>query len=186
MADTKQAEGLSSCMLNRREFLLYGGTAAVAVSTISLSLLSGSARARVVSYPRQWVASLSQLTDHQLLNFSYPNEQAQNFLVKMGGARAGGGLGPERDVVAFSYICTHQGGSLEGAYKAVGEHRVMGQCPLHLSTYDLTRHGIIISGQAYQSLPQVMLELKGDDLFATGVMGLLHGYHDNLQPQGGR
>ncbi|MCF6355266.1 MAG: arsenate reductase (azurin) small subunit [Candidatus Polarisedimenticolaceae bacterium] len=184
MADSAQKEDQGRCTLNRREFLLYGGTAAVAVSTISLSLFSGSARARVVGYPRQWIARLSQLTDHQLLNFRYPNEQAQSFLVKMGGVQAGGGLGLEHDVVAFSYICTHQGGSLKGGYKAVGEHRVMGQCPLHLSTYDLTRHGIIVSGQAYQSLPQVVLELEGDDIYASGVMGLLHGYHDNLPSRG--
>ncbi len=184
MTDPRQKTGPERGMLNRREFLVYGGTAAVAVSTIPLGLFSGDVRARVVSYPRQWIARLSQLSDHQLLDFRYPDGEALNFLVKMGGARAGGGLGPERDVVAFSYRCTHQGGSLEAGYKAVGEHRIMGQCPLHLSTYDLTRHGIIISGQAYQSLPQVTLALEGDDIYATGVMGLLHGYHDN-RPSGG-
>ena len=53
-------------------------------------------------------------------------------LVKMGGAKAGGGVGPKRDVVAFSYLCTHQGGFMMGKYQAVGPHRVLGQCPLHL------------------------------------------------------
>ncbi|MBT6910082.1 MAG: arsenate reductase (azurin) small subunit, partial [Rhodospirillaceae bacterium] len=53
--------------------------------------------------------------------------------------------------------------------------------PLHLSTYDLTRHGILISGQAYQSLPQVLLELDGDDIYAVGVFGLIFGRYDNLQ-----
>jgi len=62
----------------------------------------------------------------------------------------------------------------------VDEHRIMGSCPLHLSTYDVTRHGIIISGQAYESLPQVLLELDGDDIYAVGMMGLIYGRNQNL------
>ena len=92
--------------------------------------------------------------------------------------RAGGGIGPSRDVVAFNYHCTHQGGDLTGTYKA--DTKSLGACPLHLSTYDLTRHGILISGQAYQSLPQVMLEVEGDNIYAVGVLGLLFGRNDNL------
>ena len=98
----------------------------------------------------------------------------------MDGAKAGGGIGPQRDVVGFSYLCTHQGGFMNGKYQAVGEHRVVGQCPLHLSTYDLIRHGIIVSGQAYQTMPQVLLELEGDDIYAVGMMGLLFGRNKNL------
>lgn len=172
------------CMLNRREFLMYSGTAAVAASTISISLTPGqaSAKARVVTYPRMLIGKLSQLKENQPVDFRYPDEgpNSQCFVVKMDGAKAGGGIGPQRDVVGFSYLCTHQGGFLNGKYQAVGDHRVLGQCPLHLSTYDLTRHGIIISGQAYQSIPQVLLELDGDDIYAVGMMGLLFGRSENL------
>ena len=172
------------CMLNRRQFLMYSGTAAVAASTISISLFPGEAqaKARVVTYPRKKVAQLSQLKDNQPLDFNYPDDgsNSQCFVVNMGGAKAGGGVGPRRDVVAFSYLCTHQGGPMNGKYQAIGEHRVLGQCPLHLSTYDLTRHGIIVSGQAYQSIPQVLLEVDGDDVYAVGIMGLLFGRNQNL------
>ena len=99
-------------------------------------------------------------------------------IVRMG-VEAGGGLGPNRDVVAFNYACTHQGGDLNGTYKA--NTKSLGACPLHLSTYDLTRYGILISGQAYQSLPQVLLELEGDKVFAVGIFGLVYGRFDNLQ-----
>jgi len=44
----------------------------------------------------------------------------------------------------------------------------------------VTRHGIIISGQAYESLPQVLLELDGDDIYAVGMMGLIYGRNQNL------
>lgn len=172
------------CMMNRREFLMYSGTTAVAVSTISINLFPGEAQAqaRVVGYPRKLIAKLSDLKENKPLDFNYPDDgrNSQCFVVKMDGAKAGGGLGKQRDIVAFSYLCTHQGGPMNGKYQAVGEHRVLGQCPLHLSTYDLTRHGIIVSGQAYQSIPQVLLELDGDDIYAVGVMGLLYGRNSNL------
>ncbi len=99
-------------------------------------------------------------------------------LVKLG-TPAGGGIGPDQDVVAFNAVCVHQGGPLSGSYK--GQTKTLGACPLHLSTYDLTRHGILVSGQAYENLPQVLLELDGDDIYAVGVMGLIYGRHDNIQ-----
>lgn len=188
MSDTSKKDETAAdhgrCMLNRRQFLMYSGTAAVAASTISISLFPGEAqaKARVVAYPRKKVAQMSQLQDNQPLDFNYPDDSAnsQCFVVKMGGAKAGGGVGSQRDVVAYSYLCTHQGGPMNGKYQVVGEHRVLGQCPLHLSTYDLTRHGIIVSGQAYQSIPQVLLEVDGDDVYAVGIMGLLFGRNQNL------
>jgi arsenite oxidase small subunit len=172
------------CMMTRRQFLMVSGTTAVAASTISITLHPGEAQAqaRVLSYERQFITKLSALKENTPLDFKYPDEglNAECFVVKMDGAKAGGGIGEQRDVVAFSYLCTHQGGPMNGKYQAVGEHRVLGQCPLHLSTYDLTRHGIIVSGQAYQSIPQVLLELDGDDVYAVGIMGLLYGRHSNL------
>ncbi len=188
MSDLKKKDETAAehgrCMLNRRQFLMYSGSAAVAASTISINLFPGEARAkaRVVTYPRKQVAKLSQLKDNQPVDFNYPDDgpNSQSFVVKMGGAKAGGGVGSQRDVVGFSYLCTHQGGPMNGKYQAVGAHRVLGQCPLHLSTYDLTRHGIIVSGQAYQSIPQVLLEVDGDDVYAVGVMGLLFGRNENL------
>ncbi|MCK4862241.1 MAG: arsenate reductase (azurin) small subunit, partial [Rhodobacteraceae bacterium] len=67
---------------------------------------------------------------------------------------------------------------LSGSYKA--DTKSLGACALHLSTYDLTRHGILISGQAYQSLPQVLLELDGDEIYAVGIFGLIYGRKENL------
>jgi arsenite oxidase small subunit len=188
MTDLKKKDETAAehgkCMLNRRQFLMYSGTTAAAASTISINLFPGQAqaKARVVGYPRKLVGKLSQLQDNQPVDFNYPDDgpNSQCFIVKMAGAKAGGGIGPQRDVVGFSYLCTHQGGFMNGKYQAVGEHRVLGQCPLHLSTYDLTRHGIIISGQAYQSIPQVLLELDGDNIYAVGMMGLIFGRNDNL------
>jgi len=182
-AHSRAAHG--KCMLTRRQFLLYSGGTAMAASTVSLGLFPGSAKAttaRVVGYPRKLIAKLSELKDNVPVDFNYPDELGNSsaMIVKMGGIPAGGGIGSRRDVVAYNYLCTHQGGPLQGSYVAEGPHRILGQCPLHLSTYDLTRHGIVISGQAYESLPQVLLELDGDNIYAVGMMGLIFGRHKNL------
>jgi len=181
------AVGHGACMVNRRQFLLYSGAGAAAASTVTITLFPGSAyadsqKARVVGYPRKRIASLSELVDHRPVDFSYPDElvNAQCLLVKMGGVQAGGGVGPQGDVVAYSYLCTHQGGPMQGTYQATGDQRTLGPCPFHLSLYDLRRHGIIVSGQAYESLPQVLLEVDGDDVYAVGMMGLIFGRDRNL------
>jgi len=173
------------CMISRRQFLFYGG-AITAASVVPITLFPGSAHAvqqtaRVVGYPRKFIANLSDLQDNKPLDFQYPDELRNSscMLVKMG-VNGGGGIGPQQDVVAFSLLCTHQGGPMAGTYKADGEHRVLGQCPLHMSLYDVRRHGIIVSGQAYESLPQVLLELEGDKIFAVGILGLLFGRDQNL------
>lgn len=175
-------EEKGKCLLSRRQFLLYSGGAAAA-TTVPISLFSGAvqASARVVGYPRKHIANLSDLKVNQPVSFKYPDDgaNANSQIVKMG-VPGGGGVGPDRDVVAFNMFCTHQGGMLSGSYQANGEHRSVGQCPFHLSTYDLRRHGIIISGQAYESLPQVVLELEGDKIYAVGMLGLIFGRDANL------
>jgi arsenite oxidase small subunit len=51
---------------------------------------------------------------------------------------------------------------------------------MHLSTFDLTRHGLVVAGHGTQSLPQVVLEADDDVLYATGMMGLIYGFSSNL------
>ncbi len=171
-----------SCVMSRRSFLI---TSSAATATVWVTVNAGTAEAQkmpaaVATYPRKKIGQLSALKADTPLEFSYPDEgdYSTNMLVKLG-VEAGGGIGPDRDVVAFNYTCTHQGGDMAGTYQA--DTKSLGQCPLHLSTYDLTRHGILISGQAYQSLPQILLELDGDDIYAVGIFGLIFGRHDNLQ-----
>jgi arsenite oxidase small subunit len=170
------------CLMSRRHFLLTSGatTATVMVVINAGTPFAQQVPAVVASYPRKLVAKLSALKPDKPVDFQYPDTGAYSeaMVVKLG-VSAGGGIGPDSDVVAFNYACTHQGGSLEGTYK--GDTKSLGACPLHLSTYDLTRHGILISGQAYQSLPQVLLELDGDNIYAVGVFGLIFGRFDNLQ-----
>jgi arsenite oxidase small subunit len=166
-----------ACM-SRRSLLLSGGSV-VALGAIGLpgAAVAQNLRGLRASYPRQKVASLKALKVGEPVAFSYPYPDVRNIVVKVG-VPAGGGIGPERDIVAFNQQCPHMGGPLDGTYKA--QHQVLGPCPLHLSTFDLTRHGMVVSGHSTESLPQIVLEVQGDDVYAVAVQGLIYGYSANV------
>jgi len=173
--EPERLESEHLCM-TRRNFLLVGAGAIV------LSTMPGIATAvKLVTrdYPRQKIASLEDLKKDQPIEFLYPpNIPSSPFFIVKLGEEAGGGAGPDNDIVAFSNLCSHMGGPLNGTYKA--GHKAVGPCPLHLTTFDLIRHGMVISGHATESLPQARLEISGGHVYATGVMGLIYGQHDNL------
>ena len=178
---TSRDDSGSRPCFSRRAFLLGSGTAVTVTlldGPLHLALGQGAALQKA-TYPRRLIGRLSQLKADQPDSFQYPWKDANssNMLVKLGTA-AGGSVGPQRDVVAFSTLCAHMGGPLAGQYR--GQHKVAGPCPFHLTTFDLTRHGMVVSGQATESLPQIVLETKGDEIWAVGVMGLIYGYHSNL------
>lgn len=165
--------------LSRREFLLAGGTAIAIIALGDPAWAQGKGLAlQRATYPRKLVGRVSQLKVDQPVPFAYPwnDAHSQNLLIKLG-VPAGGGAGPQGDIVAFNTLCTHMGGPLGGTYKA--SYKILGPCPFHLTTFDLTKHGMVVAGQATESLPQIVLEVKGDEIFAVGVMGLIYGYADN-------
>ena len=174
-------EGGRACM-SRRRFLLSGGAALALVSLGGIPGFAEAAQLLKATYPREKIGSLSALQNGEPINFNYPYADVRNILVKLG-VEAGGGIGPQKDIVAFNQQCTHMGGPLDGTYKP--EHQVLGPCPLHLTTFDLTRHGMVASGHATESLPQIMLEVQGDDIYAVGVMGLVYGYSAMTAPRRG-
>lgn len=178
---TPEVKEERSCF-SRRAFLLGSGTAAGIVMVGGIPDLVDAAL-QTADYPRQKIGKLSELKTDAPKFIQYPWEDVNSMatLVKLG-VPAGGGAGPGRDIVAFSNLCSHMGGPLQGTYKK--EHKILGPCPFHLTTFDLTKHGMVVSGQATESLPQIRLEVQGDDIYATGVMGLIYGYHDNRTPRG--
>ncbi|MFQ5567501.1 MAG: twin-arginine translocation signal domain-containing protein, partial [Paracoccaceae bacterium] len=112
--------GIERACVSRRSFLKGGSMVG---GTILLSGVPGMGdkvlAAQVARYPRKLIGKLSALTADQPVKFEYPDEgrNAVSLLVKLG-ERAGGGLGPDRDVVAFNALCTHMGGPMGGTYKA--------------------------------------------------------------------
>jgi arsenite oxidase small subunit len=171
------------CM-TRRAFLLRGGlgmsVTLVTLQGFPVNIFGSQQKGMVIkaSWERRKIGRLSELKTGEPLTFTYPTETVSNILVKLG-SPAGKGVGPSQDVVAFNQQCTHMGGSLHGSYKK--NFQVLGPCPLHLTTFDLTRHGMVVSGHATESLPQIDLESDGDDIYAIGVMGLVYGFSDMRQ-----
>jgi arsenite oxidase small subunit len=139
----------------------------------------GTARARVARYPRRKVAALSALQTGQPIAFRYPwdHPNCDSVLVKLG-RQAAGGVGGNQDIVAFNGLCPHMGWELP-AELFHADPGIAGPCPGHWTTFDLTRHGMVVSGHATQGLPQILLEVEGGDVFATGVLGLMFGFSDN-------
>ena len=172
-----EQQGLLDHCVSRRQFLFIG---AATIGTVTLaSVLPGQLfTAQVAAYEGMKIGSIRDLRVGEPLEFRYPwdHPNASNYLIKLG-VPAGGGIGPDQDIVAFNTLCTHMGISLKNTYK--GEFQAMGPCPAHLSTYDLTRHGMVISGHATQGLPQITLEQQGNDIYATGVLALIYGFSNN-------
>lgn len=131
----------------------------------------------VTSHPRVRVASLSALGVGDVVDFEYPTAGAQASLFKLG-RRADGGIGPDDDVVAFSTACTHMGCPLRGLF--IEEHAIIGPCPCHFTTFDPAHRGMVVLGQATENLPQILLDLEGDDVLAVGTLGILYGFRNNL------
>lgn len=179
----------SSTTLSRRGLLKYGGIAAVSavLGSTLVSYYYGRPQSeqgeippvRIIEFPRLRVASLNDLEVGKPLDFRFPlaDFNSSSFIVKLD-APAIGGIGPERDVVSFNYMCTHMGCALIGMYNH--DHHMLGPCPCHFTRFDLTKNGMVIIGQATENLPQVTLELDGEDVYATGVMRLIYGYRSNL------
>jgi arsenite oxidase small subunit len=176
MTATTQTRGAPgrACM-NRREMLILGGAAVTVLATLG----DGAQAQQLVtsSYARKVVGKLSALKEGEAVSFTYPTDDIENVLVMLT-EEAGGGVGDGGRIVAFNTICPHLGGYMgPDAFKP--RHSVLGPCPLHLSTFDLTKHGMIVSGHSASSLPQIVLATDGDDIVATGVMGLFYGYARN-------
>jgi arsenite oxidase small subunit len=153
---------------SRRDFLLNGGKL---VMLAAASAITNAVWAQRAEHAPLAVARLSALKPGEPYYFDYPQPGDPNLLVKLG-VTAGGGIGPQADVVAFSTRCSHLGGKLRGTLQA--DVQVLGPCPRHLTTFDLSRHGVVITGHATASLPQVVLELDGDEIRAIGMQGLVY------------
>jgi arsenite oxidase small subunit len=190
--------------LSRREFLALGvasGAVAAAGVVVPVALLTREDEAPpttttpespptttsppdpetipavVTLYPRVKVASLRDLSPHSVVDFSYPTEGSPASLFRLD-RPAAGGVGEAQEIVAFSTFCTHMGCPLAGQYNP--EHAVLGPCGCHFTTFDLTLRGQVVIGQATEDLPQIILDIEGDDVFAVGTMGIVYGFQDNL------
>ena len=136
---------LNPGMTRRR--LLQGSAAATTIFLTIPGFKRKSCRRATDQLSAPENGKLSSLRVDQPLIFNYPDNEASalSMAVKLG-VRAGGGIGPQQDVVAFNTLCTHMGGPMIGAYQK--QDKALGPCPFHQTTFDLTKHGMAISGHA--------------------------------------
>ncbi len=164
---------------NRRNFLKFG--VATTVTTMS-GVSPGKSNENVVKqsvrleYPRQTVTKINQLKLNEPLYFRYPDTDSPCLLIKLG-AQQIGGVGPEKDIVAYSQLCSHLGCAV--SYHK--EKKVL-VCPCHFSQFDPEKSGQTVCGQATKNLPRILLDFDtaSNSIFAVGVDGLIYGRQANI------
>jgi arsenite oxidase small subunit len=158
--------------VGRRTFLAIGG-AGVAGLAAGFSKTAVAAEGEA-GFPALAVAPLAEIAPGAEIPFAYPDDDSPAILLRLA-ASAAGGVGPNGDIVAYSILCTHKGCPV-AFYPARG----MLVCPCHWSSFDPTRSGRLVIGQASQSLPQIHLRVREGVVEAVGVDGLIYGRQTNL------
>ena len=99
------------------------------------------------------VAALDQVAVGGVLTFTYPGPHDDCVVVRTG----------ERTLVAFGQKCTH----LSCAVRPLVDRGVI-HCPCHEGLFDL-QSGRPIAGPPRRPLPLVRLEMRGNEIYATGI-----------------
>lgn len=170
--------------ISRRVFLKVGGGIAAGV-VIGVPHLTQAATTtpepQVVGrvnlpYKMKAITNVQKLQVNTPVSFFYPDASSPCALIKMG-SPVPGGVGPERDIVAYSTLCTHMGCPV--TYDT--GQRVF-KCPCHFSIFDPENTGQMVSGQATENLPSIVLEYNSNDdsVRAVAVEGLIYGRQSNL------
>jgi arsenite oxidase small subunit len=175
-------ERMTSCnrliTLGRRQF--FKGGATMAAATVSAGTIpaepAGAATALArVTYPSHRLANLNDLRVDQPVEIYYPDNASPGVLLKVGKS-VEGGVGPDRDIVAFSTVCPHQGFPLN---YVVADKTL--NCPGHYSRFDCEKGGQEIWGHATQNLAQFQLRVDGKgDVYAVAVDELIYGRLSNV------
>lgn len=104
-------------------------------------------------YPEKLIGSASTLDQQASFLFRYPTEKDPCIAVRT----------PAGKLVAYSQVCTHL--SCAVIYDEAGKKLF---CPCHNGSFNIVQ-GEPIGGPPTRRLPRILLEQRGDQLFATGV-----------------
>ena len=173
---------MSEQLSRRRFFKVSGGLAAGAglvagaIPEVALAATAADVGKTVLPYPRKPLSATAKMAVGQAVAFSYPDDASPCTLIKMG-TPVEGGVGPGRDIVAYSTLCTHMGCPV--AYDA--KSRCF-KCPCHYSTFDAEKAGQMVCGQATEDLPRIVLDYDASTgtVTAIAVNGLIYGRQSNI------
>lgn len=150
---------MSETACSRRGFLKAAGVIVGAGVAAPLMASESKRTGANLSYSPKKVASLSALKKSGEVDFNYPDADSPCKAVMIDG-----------QVKAYSLLCTHKG--CPTMYDASAQTF---NCPCHFSKFDAAKDGQMVIGQATAKLPQILVEIKGDDVVAYGVDGLIFG-----------
>lgn len=169
--------------LNRREFLKAGGGSVVLAGTavatggiVTSANAEASSTNATLAYPVTLITKAKNMKTNKALAFNYPDARSPCAMVKMG-SPVPGGVGPNKDIVAYSTLCTHMGCPV--TYDEASRDF---KCPCHFSVFDSEKKGQMVTGQATENLPRIVLnyDVKSDTITALGVDGLIYGRQANI------
>jgi Rieske Fe-S protein len=140
--------------VERRDFMKFLVLTSFAFTTGQFWIAGQSWLRRRQGQPEaRRIASLQDIAVGGSLVFTYPGEHDICVLVR---------LAPD-ELVAFSQKCTH----LSCAVIPQPEQNQL-HCPCHEGYFDL-RSGRPIAGPPTRPLPRILLDVRGQDIYATGV-----------------
>jgi Rieske Fe-S protein len=140
--------------VERRDFMKFMvlTSSAFAVGQLWIAALNWWRRRSGPTEARR-IAAMDDLAIGGALTFTYPVEHEPCVLVRVGPS----------ELVAFSQKCTH----LSCAVIPRPEEEAF-YCPCHEGRFDL-RTGVPTAGPPRRPLPRISLEIRGRDVYATGV-----------------
>jgi len=182
-AETPEKQPIQPLAMDRRNFLKLAAAGGGAIAILGLASAIKAVTfippvTTQLAWPKIKVANKNSLQLLTPVTFNYPLTNTPNLLVKLG-VKAKGGIGPDKDIVAFSDICQHLGcfygfvppsdsPPCNKSYKASLSE---GYCCCHGSQYDFVDGAKVIGGPAPRPVPQVQLELDQStgDIYAVSM-----------------
>jgi arsenite oxidase small subunit len=151
MAGNPSPQSGSAHEVTRRSF---GKSIAIAIGAIVLGGLYGLRRwYHSQATPPRVIAQVGEVPVGGSKIFQYPTDTAPCILVRAG----------ETGYVAYSRICTHNSCPVfyrpdESAF----------ECRCHNGLFSLA-DGSVLAGPPPRPLPRILLEIRGEDILATGI-----------------
>lgn len=166
-------------IVSRREFLKFTSGAAAGAAALpspANAAPASDAGSATLQFKAKSLGKVGAIPVNQPVAFSFPDASSPCALIKMGSPVVGG-VGPNKDIVAYSILCTHMGCPV--AYD--GAERLF-KCGCHFSMFDAEKGGQMVCGQATENLPRIVLNYsdKDESVTAVSVDGLIYGRQSNV------
>lgn len=116
-------------------------------------VLQNLARRRQGKPPVRRIAAAGDLDVGQAMTFAYPEAHDDSILVRLS----------EDEFVAYSQKCTHLACAVRPSAETGRLH-----CPCHEGFFDM-EDGRPLAGPPRRPLPRILLEVRGGQIYATGV-----------------